>query len=362
MADRKPSRLERAAARARAASAREEAALRRTLLPTWRRTRANLAEQIDELTRLIERATQQGIEPTATWLHKQARYEALLDQVEVRIAELAEAAGQPVADYQAEAVRQADEHAERMARAALGDVSAAGTNAVMSDWDRLDVDAAEQLIGNAGDGRPLGDLLEEVAPAARSRAAQILTEGVALGRNPRTIARQLQNVSEESLRRLLTIARTEALRAQREATLASYKANRKIVSGWIWHAQLDDRTCEACAAMSGQEMGFGELDGHPNCRCVMVPKLRSWDDLGLGDLGLEETSPAGSIETGPEWFARQSEVTQLAILGPAKLEALNAGEIDWPDLVKRTRNRRWGTMRRPTSLREAKRKAAQRRG
>lgn len=355
-APRKPSATERAAKRAREAAAREERRLRREVLPSWRRTRDRLATSIDELTRKIEGAE----EPSVSWLHKQERYEALLEQTEVRIAELAEAAGQPVARYQETAVLQAAENARAMTEAALAPAGRKGAQAVMKDWHVLAVDDTEAMIGRAGDGRPLGDLLDEVAPAARTRAAQILTDGVALGQNPRTIARSLQNVSDEALSRLLTIARTEALGSQRDATLAAYKANRKIVKGWIWYAQMDDRTCEACCAMSGQEMGFGELDGHPNCRCVLVPQTRSWEDLGLGDLGLEETSPASSIEPGPVWFERQSEATKLAIVGPTKLELLESGAITWPDLVKRTRNKRWGTMRRPATIREAKASASRR--
>lgn len=322
--------------------------------------RDRLQVSIDQLAHKIENEIQQGNEPSVSWLHKEERYKALLDQIEARIAELAKAAGQPVTRYQEEVVKQAAEHSQLMTEAALAGAERKTVRAVMKDWNVLSVDDTEHMIGRAADGKPLGDLLEEIAPQARTRAAQILTDGVALGHNPRKIASELQNVSDEALRRLLTIARTEALGAQRSATLAAYKANRKIVKGWIWYAQLDDRTCEACCAMAGQEMGFGELDGHPNCRCCLVPQTRSWDELGLGDLGIPETSPAASIETGAEWFARQPESTKLAILGPTKLELLEAGKIDWPDMVKRTRNKRWGSMRRPATIAEAEANAAKR--
>jgi hypothetical protein len=52
--------------------------------------------------------------------------------------------------------------------------------------------------------------------------------------------------------------------------------------------------------------------------------------------------PEPAFQTGPEWFAEQPVSVQRAIVGPAKLGALQAGDIAPEDLSIRRRSRRWG--------------------
>lgn len=355
---------ERLRAAARAVSRKqvlEERELRRKILPGWRRVRAKLGKEAAAVAKAIAEAQAEGEKPKASWLHKDQRYQDLLDQVETRIAELTKAADLPVTVMQADLLRDVANQTRSMVEAALGPIGERGVKSVMSDWNQLPTADVEQMIGRTSKGTPLSGLLEQIAPDARAQAAQVLTEGITVGRNPRVVARQLQSVSDAASSRLLTIARTEALNAQREATRLSYAANPGVVQGWVWQAELDESTCEACIALSGETFKVEEsCDAHPNCRCCMVPETLSWDELGLGDLGLGETSVAGELETGPEWFDRQSAAMQRGLLGPGKLEALQSGEIDWPDLVAHVHNPEWGGMRRAASLREAKAKAAAR--
>lgn len=354
-------RLRRAAA---AVSRRQDLAerkLRRELLPGWRRARAKLGEEAAALAKKIDEQRAAGQEVTESWLHKQERFQDLLDQMEVRIAELTEAANLPVTTMQAEVLRAAGEQARNMTAAALAPAGKQGT-AIMRDWNQLKVADVEAMIGRTSAGHPLSGLLKEIAPGARQQAAQVLVQGLVVGRNPRVVARELQNVSDAASSRLLTIARTEALNAQREATSQAYQLNSGILQGWVWQAELDESTCEACIALSGETFTVEETcDAHPNCRCVMVPETMSWDELGLGDLGLGDSGVADQLESGPEWFDRQPEKVQESLLGPGKYEALKAGEIDWPDLVTHVENPEWGGMNRASSLREAKAKAGRRR-
>lgn len=362
MADKRDlDRLRRAARAVQRRQAIAERGLRRKILPGWRRVRVELGREADALAKRIEKAQAAGEDVNASWLHKQERYQQLLTQTEVRIAELTKAANLPVTSFQAELVRNAAAHAQAMTAAALAPAGEKA-KALMSEWNQLPVADVEAMIGRTSKGTPLANLLEQIAPDARTRAAQILTQGMTVGKNPRTVARELQSVSDEASSRLLTIARTEALNAQRSATLESYRANSGVVQAWVWQAELDENTCEACIALSGTTFPLEEeCDAHPNCRCCMVPETVSWEDLGLGDQGFGESGIAGELETGPEWFDRQPAALQEALLGPGKLEALKAGEIGWPDMVAHTHNPEWGGMRRAASLREAKAKAAARR-
>ncbi|NPV85996.1 MAG: hypothetical protein HPY45_08320 [Anaerolineae bacterium] len=156
-----------------------------------------------------------------------------------------------------------------------------------------------------------------------------------------------------TLSRALRIARTETLRAHREATRASYQANSDLVDGWIWHSALGERTCAACWAMHGTFHTLDErLDDHPNGRCAMVPATRSWAELGrkygldFGDV--EETPP--KITLGVDLFERLPVETQIKILGPAKYAAWEDGKFALGDVVGRKRSREWGTHRYEKSL------------
>lgn len=353
-------RLKRAAARIRREAIADENTLRRELLPAWRRIQADLDERALALAQKIERAEQTGIDVSESWLHKQERYHSLLNQTQQRIAELTQLANQPVSAFQATLLERAADNARALVETALGRAGPQEVRSLMADWNHLAVGDTEAMVGMAGNGKPLGDLLDAIAPDSKLQARHILTRGIALGKNPRAVATDLRSVSEEAVRRLTTIARTEGLRAQRTATHASYLANDGLVGGWIWDAALDERTCEACIGEAGSEHPLTEeMESHICCRCQELPVTRSWDELGLGDLGLGETGI--SIETGPEWFARQGEDVQRTLLGPGKLEALNTGEIGWPDLITRVEGRNgWPAQRRAATLREALESAAAR--
>ncbi len=145
----------------------------------------------------------------------------------------------------------------------------------------------------------------------------------------------------------------ETLRAHREATRASYQANSDIVKGWIWHSAADERTCTACWAMHGTEHRLDEiLDDHPNGRCAMVPKTKTWADIGKQygiDLSnVPDTNP--EIEPGVLLFDKLPAEKQIKILGLAKWAAWKDGQFTLSDLVGQTESTIWGTHRYEKSL------------
>lgn len=170
-----------------------------------------------------------------------------------------------------------------------------------------------------------------------------LVQGMLMGQNPREVARELRRALGVALSRALTIARTETLRAHREATRASYQANDDLVSGWTWHSAADERTCGSCWAMHGTEHTLEEkLDDHPNGRCAMVPIIRG---------------VAFEVRAGRDLFAELASNTQIKILGPAKWAAWKDGKVTLDEhpltgIVGRRHDPVWGSMRYERSLRE----------
>ncbi|HEX5083570.1 MAG TPA: minor capsid protein, partial [Blastocatellia bacterium] len=98
---------------------------------------------------------------------------------------------------------------------------------------------------------------------------------MALGRNPRAIARQIREGLGGNMVRALTIARTETLRVYRQASLQNYQANSDIVAGYYWRSSRSRRSCGACIALDGT---FHPLDrpmrAHVRCRCTMIPGVK----------------------------------------------------------------------------------------
>ncbi len=162
-------------------------------------------------------------------------------------------------------------------------------------------------------------LSDEASEAMRRR----LIQGVAAGRNPRETARlmvaDVQDDFDGGLARAQVIARTETIDAYRAGAKAHHEANADVLQGWVWLANLSERTCPSCVAMHGTEHALdepGPLD-HPQGRCSRMPLVKP--ELVPG-------APTPTIESGPEWLARQPEGVQRSVLGPRRFEAWQDGD------------------------------------
>lgn len=260
---------------------------------------------------------------------------AVRQQVAQKLAEFARLAEASTLVTQQAAAAAALTNAATMANIVSG-------GAVQGFFTRPPAEAIEALIGAASDGSPLNELFGELFDYADD-IAETFASGLAAGLNPREIADMLRHAFGVPLTRALTIARTETLRAYREAAWLSFQQNRDIISGWIWISAADRRSCVSCIAMHGSRHRLDErLDDHPNGRCVMAPIVRGF--------------PAPNIAPGAERFAALSLEDQLRVMGPAMLAAWRDGLIDLTptgsrSVVGRRTSKRWGTMRYARSLR-----------
>lgn len=188
--------------------------------------------------------------------------------------------------------------------------------------------AMESIVGANQKGSPLAELFDGFGAEAADRVGKILISAVTMGDNPRKIARDIADALDISRARALTIARTEMLRAYREAALETYRANDDVVEGWLWMSALDARCCSACIAMHGTVHDLSEdLNGHPNCRCTKSPRVKG---SGFDPL------------RGSDWFDNQSEATQRQILGSkAAYDAYSDG-ASLSDFVGKSSDPDWG--------------------
>jgi SPP1 gp7 family putative phage head morphogenesis protein len=313
----------------------------------WKRIKAELEHLHTEYEAMKER----GEKPGPDWIYQYNRARAFRDQVERELLAFSQYAEGKVREQQLEAIEAAERHAEELTRRALGKPPAG----MVVDWNRIDRASVETILGMTQADSPLHKLLLSISGEGAQAAEDALVQGMLIGKNPREVAREMRKALGTQLSRALTIARTETLRAHREATRASYQANSDIVKGWVWHSAADERSCSACWAMHGTEHKLDEiLDDHPNGRCEMVPEVVTWSEIGKRygiDLSnIPDTNP--EIEPGITLFEKLPTQKQLAILGPAKYAAWKDGKFTLSDLVGRKRSREWGTHRYEKSLAE----------
>lgn len=169
-----------------------------------------------------------------------------------------------------------------------------------------------------------------------------LLRGIAVGDNPRSTARRMVRSMEDrfegGLARALVISRTETLDAMRRAAKASDKANADVVTSWIWVSELSARTCPACISMHGSVHDVDEDGpmGHQQCRCMRVPKTKSWRDLGF-----DIDDPADTVQDAEAWFGDLKADKQQEILGPKRFEAWQDGRYPMSDWATRKENAGW---------------------
>lgn len=216
-----------------------------------------------------------------------------------------------------------------------------GTHAELQvRFDRVSREAMDAIVERTTDR--IVALSRPLTAAANEAMLRSLIRAVPEGASPRTAARRMVGAVEGrfngGLARALTISRTEILDAYRRGASAQQRANRDILDGWVWTAQLDSRTCPSCVAEHGTLHDLDEFgpDDHQNGRCARTPHVRPWSELGFSI-----PEPPDLIGTGREWFDGQPESTQLAIMGDKRLEALRSGRLAWDDVSVRRRTAGW---------------------
>lgn len=170
-----------------------------------------------------------------------------------------------------------------------------------------------------------------------------IRRGVAVGENPRQVARRmvraLEDTADLQLSRAMTIARTEQIDASRNAGMATELANTDVLEGWEWIAHGDERLCPACLAMHGQQFPTEQPgpEGHPNCRCGRMPVTKSWEALGF--TGMKDPEPVG--ETREQILDGMTEDQLRRMLGTRGYTAWKAGEYPVDQWVIKRENSDW---------------------
>lgn len=295
----------------------QEGAQTRLLATKYLDIETALEDSIVALSEQIARLTEEGLEPTWSAIYRLERYQRLQAQLMAELASFNGWAADLIKERQLELIVQGIDNAT----AAL-EVSKPGMGAMV----QMPHDAVRGIVGVARDGSPLGDLLAKSYPEARQAITRELIRSVALGRNPRVTAQAIRKATNVGLDRALTIARTEQLRAYREASRETYQS--MGCQFWQRLGGRDERSCLACIMADGEIRPISEpLDDHPDGLCDMLPIIP------------DVANPV--IDTGRQWFERQPESTQLSIMGPGRFDAWKSG-TPLSEMTTTTHDPVWG--------------------
>ena len=216
-----------------------------------------------------------------------------------------------------------------------------GPNIIRTVWHEIPEETLRTMLAMTGPGSPLyGRMEERLGPEVAARVGRGLRTGIALGYHPRKLQAILLRELGAGLQWSLTSTRTAMMQAYWRTTSNIYKRN-PVVNGWYWLAALDDRTCFLCAMQSGTWHKKTEtLNGHYNCRCTMVPAVKSFKDLGMNIPG----PPKPNIPNGRKWFEGLSAGRQKKMMGLTKWQMWKDGKIDLTDILTTRKDEVYGDM------------------
>jgi SPP1 gp7 family putative phage head morphogenesis protein len=164
-----------------------------------------------------------------------------------------------------------------------------GVAAASGNLRKGGVDVADRWISTAFN-RPLHadrlgliftrtyDQLKGITDTMASQISRVLAQGLAEGRSPLDIARQMRDrVNRIGITRARVLARTEVINAHAEATLNTYTEagieDVEVEAEFLTAG--DDRVCPQCEALEGNIYSIDDAHGiipvHPNCRCAWRP-------------------------------------------------------------------------------------------
>jgi len=295
----------------------------------WLRVENALEASISALALEI---AEMGVDVDIADIYRMRRYQKLLAQTQAELAKYNLWAAEYVTQNQQKMAVLGIEHSSSLLNLTLME------HGSMAFFDKIPIDAVQLLIGNAGAGGPVYDLLQTAYPDMVDRMTNVLIQNVALGIGPVQTAKEMVAGASIGLDHALTTARTEQLRVYREASRQQYESS-GAVRGYKRFASKSGNTCALCLALDGEIYPTSDLMSvHPNDRCVMIPLVRG--------------VPEPMWESGEDWLRRQDPVTQQTILGPGAMDLWNKGEIELKDLVNKVEHPVWGPSLKRVPLRD----------
>jgi hypothetical protein len=264
--------------------------------------------------------------PTRGRLVRMERYKALMSQIVVELNGLQTMTGNEIAGV-GDLIAIGEQHARELMALQI-----AGRTQVAGMFNVLPREAIQTVLGFLAPDGPLYARLVQLTGVNAQAVADAIAQAITLGWNPRKTAAAVRGAFGRGLADALRFVRTAQLWTYREANRASMVVNQDVLDGWVWNTNFDKRTCMSCVVMHGTIHPVEEvLNDHHNGRCVAIPLVKGFTPV--------------IQETGIEWFEKQSEATQRAMMGREYYHAWKGGAYQLSEMTTVHRDEVYGDMR-----------------
>ena len=192
--------------------------------------------------------------------------------------------------------------------------------------------------------------------AIQKEIGEEMLTGFLKGESVYHLQRRLRETFDIVKRDAETLTRTWVANANNAAIKEVYDRNADIMEGEEWCAHLEVNlksgrgTCLRCAGLDGRVYPLNEAHIrpplHPRCRCFMVPKTKSYKELGLDIDDLKEWARPYQVKKGTvvqqvgqfdgkfsDWLMQQPKKYQVDMLGPNRYRLIQEGVVKFDDLV-----------------------------
>lgn len=161
-------------------------------------------------------------------------------------------------------------------------------------------------------------------------------------------------VIETSKRNAASLVRSSVQAIANASRMEVYQANSDLILGYQALAVLDGRTSDICIARSGAVWDIngkplagvdyvmpGPPPWHWNCRTLLIPVLKSWQDISVDKIitappGATQTSMDGQVSADfnyETWLKTKGDVFARKVLGKTRYQWWKAGKLELKDLV-----------------------------
>lgn len=291
----------------------------------WTAAQVEIERELDTLVRRIEKAVADGKHPTirpfgenygpdefsASWLYQAGRFDLLAETIQQEVNAFTDASKKQTRKrVEIETGNGAANALKLLTFATHGAYSP-------TQFSRLPSKALDQITAFVGKDGPKPIAFRGLSDDLNYAVQQQLVNGLAQGVNPRIMARKMQadimdgGILDRPLYEQMRVARTEPLRAYREATRQTYQANDDVVEEWEWSCHPGARTCPYCLAMDGRRFPLDVIfASHPQCRCSHLPVTELSDPVEwrgrafLNSLSPEEQDVVFGSHTMGELFRK----------------------------------------------------------
>lgn len=200
---------------------------------------------------------------------------------------------------------------------------------VLKSWtDKMSENQIGRITQELHNGLNLQETNDQLIARIRGTRAKGYTDGVL-------------NISRNSAKTLAVTANSTVSNAARAET---YKANASVIKMLKWVSVLDTRTTPVCQSLDGKTWKLDEPHPepplHPNCRSIIIPITKSFDELGIKlpepkkgtRASMNGQVPADT--TYGDWLQSQPASVQDEVLGIRRAKLFRSGKLKFEDMFR----------------------------